>query len=300
MFGFGKKTVPEWANVLDKKEYAAFNKALEHYFASKGEPYAIGDGIVKLKDSWEFGLSNLVQTCARGNIGDYPAIIAHHFGLMLEGKAFEEEFSKNAANFDYVKQYLAVRLYDEDYLSAMGGDTFVRRHFAGELYAALVWDFPTVLQNVKQSEIDAWGLPLDTLFEIGLDNVRQNYEIEAGLVDIGDDKLHIFTAEHFFVPNMLFDLAQKQDVIGRGGAIIAAPTRSLVMAYPIEDMKVVNALTSFFVNAPKFYNQGPGSLTTEVYWYHDGEFEPLNYEGGENIKFTPSEAFLALLNGGLE
>ena len=72
------------------------------------------------------------------------------------------------------------------------------------------------------------------------------------------------------------------------------------MIYPIRDLKVVGALKMFFNNVPKFFTEGPGSLTREIYWYHDGQYETLNYEFGKNVKFTPSEAFLELLNERLE
>ncbi|MDL2234849.1 hypothetical protein LJC07_01680 [Christensenellaceae bacterium OttesenSCG-928-L17] len=301
MFLKKKEPVPAWAGSLGKKEYPLFIKALEDYFQQKGEPFELQDGVVKLKNSdFSFGLSNLVQICAQVQPREYADIMARHFNLLLESKEFETQFQKRIADFEYVKPYLAVRLYDWEYLQAAGGDTFLHRPVAGELYAALVWDFPTAIQNVKRDEIAQWGKTEEELFAIGMDNIRQAYSMQPEEIDIGEDTLFGFGYEHFFVPNILFDLEKNPAFVGKGGAIVAAPTRSFAMIYPIHSLKVASALNTFFTNVPRLHAQGPGSLTAEIYWYRNGQFEVLNYEVGEKISFTPSEEFLALLNGGLD
>ena len=303
MFGFGGTKVPSWAQVLNAKDYEKFIKSVEEYFKQTGKMFVVGDGIVKLSDEdFEFGLSNLVQLCSRNTPKDYPAIVSHHFELIMEGRMFEEKFNKISEDFEQAKQYIGVRLYDEEYVNVMGKDSFIKRHFAGELFEVLVWDFPTTLQNVQHSIIDKWNVPIDMLFEVGKANIKQNYEIIAQKIEIGDgDSIFCAEAEHFFVTNILFELVQYPEFIGKGGMIFAVPTRSIAMIYPVADMKVVNVLSKFFINVPRFYDKGPGSLTREIYWYHDGTIETLNYSvDGDKVQFTPSETFMALLNGGLK
>ena len=298
MFGRKKIKVSEWASVMNKKEYPLFMQAVEDYFRQKGEPYIIADGIVKLEENdFEFGLNNLMQMCAKSRPEDYDGIISFHFGQLIESKKFETQFKEISGDFEKVKQYLAVRLYDKEYIECIGEDIFVRRHFAGELYAALVWDFPAAIQNVLKDDIEKWGKTEDELFVIGMENVRNNYEMKTEEVDIDEDFIYGINYEHFFVPNILFDLDKHPEFIGKGGTIVAVPTRNMAMIYPIRDMKVVNALNKFFWNVPNFYSEGPGSLTKEIYWYHNGQFEVLEFEiEKENVKFTPSQAFMDLLN----
>ena len=302
MFGFKKETVPEWASVMKEKEYTLFMSAIDGYFKHTGEQYSIGDGIVSLgENEWECGLFNLIQICAQNKPKEYAGIIEQHFGRLIEVKAFKDKL--DPADFEKMKQYVAVRLYDIGYINSAGEDNMIRRPFAGEVYAALVYDFPHAIENIKKSEFEAWGKTEDELFAIGIENIFNNYPMEVAeskFDDEKDDKIFIVETEHFFAPNILFKLEERKELIGKHGAIIGIPTRHVALIYSINDMGVLVALTTFFSLIPRFYTNGPGSLTREIYWYHDGLYEKLDYEPGEKPKFTPSEEFLALLNGGLE
>lgn len=297
MFGRKNIVVPEWASVLKQKEYSLFISAVDDYFKRKGKPYTIDDGIVRF-EGWDLGLVNLVQMCAGIKPQEYAGFIEHHFGVTIEIMSFKESLAFD--DFERMKQYIGVRLYDREYTTVLGEEAVIRRPFAGEVFAVLVYDFPQAIQIVPKSDAEKWGKTEEKLYAIGIENIRQNYELTIQEVNIGEDTLFVVEAEHFFAPNILFELEKNKKLIGKGGAIIGIPTRSLVMIYPIRDMKVIGALNVFFNNVTKFYKNGPGSLTKEIYWYRDGQYETLNYEVGEKVKFTPSEAFLALLDGGLE
>ena len=52
----------------------------------------------------------------------------------------------------------------------------------------------------------------------------------------------------------------------------AVPVRNRVICHPIEDMSVTGALDLLFRIASEMYEEGPGSVTPDVYWYHDGQF----------------------------
>ena len=273
--------------------------AVDNYFIQKGEPYTLEDGMVCLgEDNWEFGLSNLVQMCARIKPKDFSKLIEHHFGLMIESKAFKEKLVVD--DFEKMKQYIGVRLYDKEYVTIADEDITIRRPFAGEVFAVLVYDFPQAIENIPRSDMDKWSRTEDELFTIGIENISQNYQLKAQEVTFGEDTVFALETKHFFAPNILLEIDKHKELIGKGGAIIGIPTRSLAMIYPIHDMKVVGALTLFFNSIPKIYAESPGSLTREIYWYNDGQYEVLNYEPGKKVKFTPSDEFLVLLNGGLE
>ncbi|MCL2296031.1 MAG: hypothetical protein FWC29_02985 [Methanomassiliicoccaceae archaeon] len=297
MFGRKKTTVPEWASVMDEKRYSAFISAIDDYFKRRGEPYTIDDGTVNV-GSWKFGLTNIVQICAAQDPKEYPEMVEHHFALMVENEAFEASLVPD--DFEKIKQYIGVRLYGEDYISRFGEDIMIRRPFAEDVFAALIFDFPQTIKNISRSDADKWNISDNELFDIGIENIRRNYQLQAQEVVLGGDTVFTIETEHFFASNILFDIERNKRFIGKGGAIIGIPTRSLAAIYPINDMKVVNVLSAFFDFVPRFYAGGPGSLTWQIFWYRDGRYEPLKYETGKKIKFTPSEAFLSLLNGGLE
>jgi len=294
MFGRSKTAVPEWASLLKPKYYDQFMNAIHAYFTSKGDAYTIEEGIVRIEESdQEFGLNNLVQMCAQAGPQEYPGIIEYHFNLMIEAKAFMEGL--DTENFEEMRQYLGVRLYDSEYLSYMEELTPLCRQLAGEVSAVLVYDFPHSIETLPASMIDTWGVSEDELFAIGIDNIKQAYEWGVQEVEFGDDKVLVLETEHFYAPNIMLDLEGTKGFIGMYGTIIGIPTRSLAMIYPINNTNLFNSLNLFFANVPTFYQQGPGSLTQEVYWYHDGQFEVLNYWMDDHPNFSPSDEFLAMM-----
>jgi len=299
MFGRKKIIVPEWAMALGQKEYPPFMSAVEDYFKRYGNQYTIGNGSVYLgENNYEFGLANLVQLCAGIKPKDYPELIEHHFNSVIEARAFKENLSVDI--FEKMKQYIGVRLYDKGYTGNIGEDIIIRRHLAGEVFAVLVYDFPHAIQTVPRNDTMMWGKTEDELYAIGLENIYNNYQLKAQEVCFDKDSVFVLETDHFFAPNILFELENCEEYTGIGGALIGIPTRSMALIYPIRDMKVVGALTLFFNSVPKFYAEGPGSLTQDIFWYYEGRYETLNYETGNEVQFTPSESFLALLNGGLE
>ncbi|MCL1838105.1 MAG: hypothetical protein FWG47_02155 [Propionibacteriaceae bacterium] len=277
---FGKKNkVPEWANQLKEKEFLAFMAAVQDYFSTADRPFTIDDGMVRfLDDDSSLGLANPMQICAQNDIADYPEIISYHFDLMREADAFRAKFAELEADFEAVKSYLGVRLYPQEYISFAGENSLICRHFTGELFSVLVWDFPTAIETVQASQVEKWNVSEAELFAIGAENVNNNYAFEIATIAATDDvDLYVIETEHFFAANILLDLDAHPELVKEGGAIVAVPLRNLALIYPISDINVARALTPIFAHTTNMYAAGPGALTQEVYWYHDGQFESLNY-----------------------
>jgi hypothetical protein len=219
----------------------------------------------------------------------------------MENKAFHDKFQLLSHDYEQVKQYIGVRLYPLEYIPLESQEKMLFRPFAGEVVAALIFDFPHTVGNVLKEDAEKWGKTEDELFAAGLANIRAKYNLQAEETDFsgdGDGGLTIYVAEdeHFFVSNILFELDGHKDLVGKRGAIVGIPTRSLALIYPINDKKIFDMLNVFFQVIPDAYASGPGSLTKEIYWYHDGQFEPLHYEIGEELSFYPSDGFVQLLN----
>jgi len=298
VFGRKKEPVSVLESILGKKGHLLFIAAVKNYFDQRLEPYIVEEDMIQLQDGSKFGLVNLAQICTRAKPDEYHLIIREHFDMMFQNQAFRESLAFD--DFESIEKYLAVRIYDSEYLSAIDEETIIRRPLTGEVFIVLVFDFPHVIENIKREDADKWGKTDDELFEIGKKNVRKNYRFETAEVDFDKDKVLAVETDHFFAPNILLELEQRPELLGKGGTIVAIPTRSLALIYPIRDMKVVSALTMFFNSVPRIFAAGPGSLTQEVFWYRNGQFESLNYTPGKKTSFTPSEEFLALINGGLE
>jgi hypothetical protein len=301
-----KGSIPPWASFFSETEYAAFLSAIDSFFQNTLHlPYTIQDGaVIPAENEYNLnclGLTNLARICKQNEPVDYPEIVASHFNGMIEAEKFQKEFDKTVTDYDRVKQYIAVRLYDEGYFSSIGKEAYMSREFAGELVAVLVFDLPHTVCNIKPEQAAPWGKTEDELFEAGLDNVRRNYEIKAEAAEFGADGDFIYACEaaHFFATNVLFDLDKHARLVGKGGALVAAPNRHITLVYPICDMKkVVGMINNLCVAVPGIYDNNPGALTKEIYWYKDGRFLPLPYKfDNKRISFYPPEEFVELLNG---
>lgn len=159
MWLFGKKkTIPAWASFFNENEYAAFVLALDSVLKEKlNLVYEICNGVAVFEeneyDFMNLGLLNLAQLCKKNQSDEYRQIVDGHFDTMIEANRFQKEFEKIETNFDQVKQYIAVRLYDDRYMASIGKQYFIGKEFAGELFAAIVFDLPYTITNIKPEQI---------------------------------------------------------------------------------------------------------------------------------------------------
>ncbi|MDR1794164.1 MAG: hypothetical protein LBR25_02040 [Erysipelotrichaceae bacterium] len=288
--------VPLWANQLTEKNYPVFIVAIEAYFAKKGD-YILNDeiGIVECNGT-TFGLTNIAQKCAQIKPAQYPAAIRELFDRIFANFEFNKEFSAHLDDFEYIKPYLATRLYHRNYLEYAGIDETVATPFCGDLYKTLVFDFPEIVRTVKPEELKDLEKTPEELLSIGEENIRSNYGFTIEKTEFLDDIIYTVNDRHFFVGNLLFVIENYPQLLGREGTLVAVPTRDTLLMYPMEDAKAILVLNHLFNVVPRLYETGPGSLSNEIFWYHDGAFEKLNYEYGEKIQFYVSEELTQALN----
>ncbi|MDW7657043.1 MAG: hypothetical protein SCM11_07705 [Bacillota bacterium] len=303
MWLFGKKkNVPAWASFFNEIEYAAFTSALDSILRDNlNIVYEICDGVaVFAENEYNFenlGLLNLAQLCKKNQSDEYPQIVEGHFKSMIEANRFQKEFEKIEANFDQIKQYIAVRLYDEKYMASVGKLYFIGKEFVGELFAAIVFDLPYTIINIKPEQIKPWNKSINELYGIGLENVRNKYVTSVKAIDHDNDVLYACEAGHLFATNILFDIERHNLLAGKAGSLIAVPNRCIALIYPINDLKVVGMVKSLCLTVPKLYDNNPGALTKEIYWYMSGNFIMLPYESTrKGVSFSPPDEFIQVLN----
>src|SRR6476646_8338405 len=112
-----RTSVPEWSSFFNDREYSTFIREIDNYFKKLDIPYEIINGQV-LTDTNEFGpgqlgLLNVAQLCKQVGLKNYRDIIARHFAAMTKAGQFHAEFAKMADDFEEVKKYLGVRLYND-------------------------------------------------------------------------------------------------------------------------------------------------------------------------------------------
>lgn len=306
MFSFFKKktdktNVPEWASFFDEKEYSLFINEIDNYLKNLNIQYEIGDGQIHVNET-EFGFGNLglmnvAQVCKQEDKKYYKEIITEHFNSLIRAYKFDKEFEKIADNFEEVKKYIGVRLYDNEYVAHIGKELTIGKEFAGNINSMIVFDFPDSVLSIKPEQTTAWNKTIDELFEIGVSNIRSKYPLTITKEAFGEFSIWFVQGEHFFTPNIVFDIENRQELIGSKGSLVGLPHRHSAIIYPIENLEVVKAINGLIPTIYGMNQEGPGSLSNNLFWYKDKTFTQLPYKiDEEKLQFFPPDNFVQLLN----
>jgi hypothetical protein len=306
MFSKFKKTkskteIPRWASFFKEDEYNEFLKAIEDYFYSKNITYNLGDGIITAGPN-DFGMEvlglvNVAQVCKQDEKSNYAEIVKGHFDSFERHNRFDAAFNNIVHDFEKVKEYIAVRLYPDDYVPEQAKEASIIKNFAGDIILMLVFDLPDSIKSITAELAKNWNKTVDELFETGIQNIKNKYPIDISRQQFVDFNIWFVQGDHFFVPNIVFDFGTLQKLAGSNGLLIGLPHRHAAIIYPIENIEVINALNALIPTVYGMFQEGPGSISNNVFWYKDGHYENLPYKLADNkIQFYPPEGFVNMLN----
>lgn len=294
-------TVPKWASFLDNNEYTLFIKELDRYFKGLKLGYEIGDGEAIVAENNrgfnKLGLMNVAQVCKQAEQQSYRGIIEDHFQALIDAKEFDAEFEKIIDDFEKVRQYIAVRIYNDEYVSFSGIDNVIGRQLAEDVYAMLVFDLPYSIESIRPEKTTQWGKTADELFDIGVQNVRENYPLSITKETFQDFDIWFVQGEHFFTSNIVFDIEKYEGLVGSKGALVGLPHRHSAIIYPVENIETVKAINGLIPAINGMNQEGPGSLSANLFWYNESVLTMLPYTVKEGkLQFFPPEEFLKMLN----
>jgi len=292
--------VPEWAAFFSSSEYSEFINAINNYFKKKNVTYELGDGMLSTGENIfgfaSIGLINVAQVCKQNKQRNYRKIVSEHFDSMVSAYQFEMEFNKIVHDFDKVKKYIGVRLYPNDYVGHIGKELTVGKDFAGDIYSMLIFDLPESITNVQPHQIEQWGRPFEELFEVGKQNIKHNYPLNISQHKFNELAIWFVEGNHFFAPNIVFDLNNYPKLLGSKGSIVGIPHRHSVIIYPIENLEIVTAINQLIPAIYGMNEEGPGSISNNLFWYNDGHFENLPYKIEDNkLQFFPPQNFAEMV-----
>lgn len=294
---------PAWANFFTPQQYRAFLNGVEAYFAQQKRAIVLGDGVVYVDDpksggKHQLGLLNLAQMCARNEEKEWPEVIADHFRTLEKSHNEQKVLEERLSDFDRVAELLSVRLWPENYLAELDRAKILHRKDLPGTISALVFDLPSSIRNVTPEEAQAWGKSPAELFDIGLANVRETCIPDVSEQEMGEGvTLTLFSDESFFVASHALLLDQHPECVGPFGALVGIPHRHVLLAYPIEDLRVMQAVPMIIPVIAGMERDGPGSISPMLYWYQDGDFTNLPYRIEKNtLHFSPPEDFVEMLN----
>jgi hypothetical protein len=296
-FWGGKKASepPAWATPLSAEQYALLvvtvGETLDAIHA-EGQREAIDTGVLQLRNSDgetnAYGLQNLAQMLAMEPPADWPRLVAEHFGAMLTVDRPPQSQAEALAS-------LRVRMWHQDYVRQL--PAAIHKVMAPDLVLALVIDLPTKVMSVKAENLHTWGLTEEAAWSAAMENSRREpFEVVPQTRPDGTELLFL-VGDNLYVTSHALWLDERLQIDAEKGALIGIPTRHLLVVLPIHDMRVVQAVGAMHSANLKIYNEGPGSVSPDVFWWRRGTFTLIPIDATvQPMKVTPPDAFVALLN----
>lgn len=288
MFGiFRKNKLDNHFNAVERY-FSMQNKDLE--FNKKNLSFSI-QGTKEI-----YGLENLFQQMSSASTNEWQDIIKNHFDYIERGNRYQKEFEKKRSNFSNIKDLLAVKLWPEDYIAAHIQDA-VYQDFSEGIKAVVAFDLPDTISQITKEDLKNWGKTEKEIFDIALRNTKKK-KVTIEDVDLGESVfIKVIESESGFASSNVLFIDEYKECIGKYGALIGVPTGLALICYPINDLKVVKTINNFIMINNGAFQRGPYSLTSDLFWYHEGEYIKLPYNiDGKTLNFTPPDDFIEMLN----
>ena len=272
-----KDKLPErYVGQITQDEYSIIIKHSKEFLRERGTIEKIEDGVIfveldsALDDVNQLSLDNLLRNCKQeGDKTKWKEIIIDHFTRLTTKVDFDK------SDFDECRELLAIRIYPEYDAKTKEVMTF-KVDFPGTM-SALVLDLPDKYESIDKETIGLWGIPIDSLFYIAQENVNKREGIEILETREGETTIvySFYSPDHS--ASFIRDIERNADfAIGEWGAFVALPTRGSVFVIPIEDKFAIETLEDLRPAIKKFFDEDPGNITTDIFWYYNDKFELVN------------------------
>ena len=296
-------SLPVWARPLGKQGYRSFLSLIESYFANRHINVAIDDeeGLVKpdltnFPYSSTFGLQNIAQICQQADRDEWRDLITAHFDSIFEVKDEDNALRVQLDDFHKVKPQLRARLYPVDIVNHT--TEIVQRAGPEGTLEVLALDLPTTVRTVSSSEINGWGLDADDLFSIGRQNLRATSKLKPNTIQLEPGtSLTVYTGDPFYAASHALIIDDYVPPANQHGVLVGVPKRDILIVHPIQNIGAMEAAGAMLQVIVGMHRDGPGSISPNLYWYHEGEYTVLPYElEDQSLRFLPPDDFAELLD----
>ena len=298
--------VPAWASMLGEAGFKNFITLIEDYFSTRSIVINVDEqeGVIRPKltealQSSVFGLQNIAQVCHQAQQTDWEQLISTHFDSIFNVSNEHSALTVDMSDFKKVQTRLRARLYPQDIASHT--NEIVHRDGPAGTLEVLVMDLPTTVRTVSKQEAAGWPFTEDELLLIGRRNLRQNGLLKGSNVPLDQGTtLFLYSGDNFYAAShaLIFEDYMSQHADKKNyGAIVGIPKRDVMLAHFIHNVGAVEAIGSLLQAVVGMHRDGPGSITPNLFWYHQGEFIHLPYVlEGNALNFAPPDEFVELLN----
>lgn len=295
--------VPGWARQLGRQGYHAFLSLIEGYFRNRDILIEIDqdEGLVRPDSGTQafssvLGLQNIAQMCRQADRNEWRELIAAHFNSIFDATGDDNALEIDMSDFARLKDRLRARLYPADITNHTA--EIVQRAGPEGTLEVLALDLPTTVRTVSRAEAKVWRLDPEDLLDIGRQNLRASRKLVATVFPLEQGtRLKVLTGDSYYAAShaLFLDEYLRDDL--PHGALVGIPKRDMLLLHEIRDMGLMEAVTALLQLIVGMHRDGPGSLSPNLYWRHDGEFTVIPYEmDDDTLTLVPPEAFVALMD----
>lgn len=290
---------PEEFRFFSPSEYAHFAKLVTRYVQRKYKKFEIQTDRVILSEAprnkQHVFLGNLARICHQLPRKTWGDVIAAHFRGIAKNHQEMTQLDARINNFSFVEPLLSVRVCAPDSMT----DQFVHRVDLDGTVSVLVFDLPETIRYVHPETIKGWGKSIDELFQVGLDNLRISCMPEPKIIELeGNRQINILSGESFFVSSHALLMDEHPKLIGSYGIIFSVPIRHAVLSIPMNGPDVLSILPYLAKMTIGMAEDGPGSISTRLYWQHEGNVKTIECtvsEKEKSLTIRPPEELVSLL-----
>jgi hypothetical protein len=293
---------PEWAAPMTMAEMESLLEKVGDYFQNQqveADLYVFAGLVDAMDDRYgesKISLDELAYRCRQSEVAQWDGIITSFFTKVTASIAREGELQARIRDFDQVKDLIHVCLFDQRESQTICLDDVVREVLPATV-AVLVFHVDGCLYSVKRGHLQLWGRSEDELFRLAFRNVREHFP--PTIQDVPAPRnvaiKVIGTNNHVNATYSLL-IEHYPELLGTHGSLLGIPIQSALLAYPINDPRVEDAILPMLADILGFHREGPGSLSDKLFWYRDGEYRELPYTVyGEEIDFRPPQEFIDMV-----
>ena len=270
---------------LTPAEAEAFMAELGAALDARGGGWRVEDGTLHLDDrTTQYGLTNVAQMWRQAEPRDRRGV--------LEDRLAALDAQHEAPRIAPADMPALVRpqLWALDDVGELQ-DELVMLEVADDLVAVLSLDLPTTVKAVQPQEVEATGLTEDELWQRAVEQLDDGEPIERVALDEG---VELLVSDSHFLATQVLALEELVGALPEHGALVALPHRHMLALRPIHDASVLDAVGVMAPFTVEHFEEGPGSLSPHLYWWHrDGlELIAVDDEAGS---IDPPESFMAML-----
>lgn len=298
-FNFKKYKLPEhYQRLINQKDYKIFLKqCIEVLKGLNMKVIKTTDGCLTYKrengEEAYFYLDNLIRIYVQVEASNKLACIQNHFANLQDRSDAYKYLYKD---YEYAKQFIKLLIKHPNNTGFI--DQFVHRNDYPDLYTVLTFDFEQQFHYIRRDDAKEWGLDEHVLFQQALENITLENVVIKDYLFQQKFPIYILFDGDFSAASTLLLKEKYNYTIGSFGCLIALPTKGTVFIHPIETPNVLAVIEAIFPEVDKFYNEDPGTITTDFYWYYEGLFEvfPTNTNEDHSISIRLPKTLDDLFN----